>query len=67
MPTCLPACLQVVSFLKSMGLKDEYLAARVFCVWPEVLSRDVEGQIRPVITCLMNLGEAWCMMSLGNV
>ncbi|EFJ44804.1 hypothetical protein VOLCADRAFT_94950 [Volvox carteri f. nagariensis] len=46
----------VVSFLKSLGLKDDLLASRVLCVWPELLGRDVEGQLRPVVTFLMSLG-----------
>ncbi|KAG2497961.1 hypothetical protein HYH03_004222 [Edaphochlamys debaryana] len=46
----------VVTFLKSLGLKDDMLAARVLCVWPELLGRDVEGQLRPVVSYLMSLG-----------
>ncbi|EFJ44803.1 hypothetical protein VOLCADRAFT_94948 [Volvox carteri f. nagariensis] len=46
----------VISFLKSLGLKNYLLASRVLCVWPELLGRDVEGQLRPVVTFLMSLG-----------
>ncbi|GLC33857.1 hypothetical protein PLESTB_000512100 [Pleodorina starrii] len=46
----------VVSFLKGLGLNDDLLAARVLCVWPELLARDVEGQLRPVTAFLMSLG-----------
>ncbi|GIL43645.1 hypothetical protein Vafri_1316 [Volvox africanus] len=46
----------VVAFLKGLGLKDDLLASRVLCVWPELLSRDVEAQLRPVVTYLMSLG-----------
>ncbi|PNH08773.1 hypothetical protein TSOC_004657 [Tetrabaena socialis] len=46
----------VVSFLKSLGLKDDLLASRVLCVWPELLGRDVESQLRPVVAFLMSLG-----------
>eukprot|EP00198_Chlamydomonas_reinhardtii_P013216 XP_001702553.1 predicted protein [Chlamydomonas reinhardtii] len=47
---------QVVTFLKGLGLKDDMLAARVLCVWPELLGRDVDAQLRPVVTFLMSLG-----------
>ncbi|KAG2446196.1 hypothetical protein HXX76_000789 [Chlamydomonas incerta] len=47
---------QVVTFLKGLGLKDDLLAARVLCVWPELLGRDVEQQLRPVVSYLMSLG-----------
>lgn len=46
----------VVSFLKSLGPKDDLLASRVLCVWPELLARDVEAQLRPVVNYLMSLG-----------
>ncbi|KAG2440484.1 hypothetical protein HYH02_010363 [Chlamydomonas schloesseri] len=47
---------QVVGFLKGLGLKDDLLASRVLCVWPELLGRDVESQLRPVVGFLMSLG-----------
>jgi len=46
----------VINFLRQLGIKNEYLAPRVLAVWPEVLCRDVEGELRPVVTFLMNLG-----------
>lgn len=51
-----PQAGQVVTFLKGLGLKDDMLAARVLCVWPELLGRDVDAQLRPVVTFLMSLG-----------
>jgi len=47
---------QVVAFLKQLGIRDEYLAQRVLCVWPEVMGRDVEGALRPIVLFLMSLG-----------
>lgn len=35
----------VVTFLKQLGIKDEYLASRVVCIWPDVLGRDVEAEV----------------------
>lgn len=46
----------MVTFLKTLGIKDEFLAARVFCIWPEILARDVEASLRPVVTFHMSLG-----------
>lgn len=50
-----------MSFLKSLGPKDDLLASRVLCVWPELLARDVEAQLRPVVNYLMSLGLEVCI------
>ncbi len=42
--------------LKQLGLKDDFLAQRVVCLWPAVLARDVEQQLRPIVTFLMSTG-----------
>jgi hypothetical protein len=47
---------QVVSFLKSLSIKDEVIGARVLCLRPELLLRDVEAQLQPLATQLLNLG-----------
>ncbi len=52
-----------MSFLKSLGPKDDLLASRVLCVWPELLARDVEGQLRPVVNYLMSLGLEVCVLT----
>lgn len=46
----------MVTFLKTLGIKDEFLAVRVFCIWPEILMKDVEQELRPTVTYLMTLG-----------
>ena len=46
----------MVTLLKGLGITDEYLAARVLCIWPAVLSRDVDSELRPVVTFFMALG-----------
>mmetsp|Transcript_15551 Transcript_15551/g.26895 ORF Transcript_15551/g.26895 Transcript_15551/m.26895 type:complete len:505 (+) Transcript_15551:267-1781(+) len=46
---------QVVQFLRSLGMRNEFLAQRVLSVWPEVLARDVDS-LRPVIQLMMQLG-----------
>ncbi len=60
---CVCACVcvpvlssQVVTFLKTLGIADDFLAQRVLCAWPDVLARDVETQLRPVVLFLMRLG-----------
>ncbi|KXZ56777.1 hypothetical protein GPECTOR_1g70 [Gonium pectorale] len=46
----------VVTFLKSLRLSDDLLATRVLCVWPGLLGREVEAELRPVVGFLMSLG-----------
>jgi mTERF domain-containing protein len=46
----------VVALLKSLGLKDDIIGSRVVCLRPELLLRDVEAQVQPVISQLLSLG-----------
>ena len=74
---------QVVTFLKQLGMKNEFLAKRVFAgdmsapclrppenpgfnfiifllfgpsVWPDILGKDVDLDLRPIVSFLMQLG-----------
>jgi hypothetical protein len=47
---------QVVSFLSSIGVKQEYLMPRVVCLWPELLMQNVQDDLQPVVNFFTNLG-----------
>ncbi|KAG1659327.1 hypothetical protein FOA52_010375 [Chlamydomonas sp. UWO 241] len=47
---------QTINFLKGLGMKDDWLSQRVFAVWPAVLGRDLESELRPVVSFLTALG-----------
>lgn len=48
--------LQVVSYLRSLGIKQEFLGPRVICAHPALLMRSVELEVRPVVSFLASLG-----------
>lgn len=48
--------LQVLGWLKNLGIKQEYLFPRVLCLCPGILLQDVGGQLQPIVTYLMSLG-----------
>ncbi len=48
---------RVINYLRhQLGIQNEFLAGRVFAVWPEVLNKDVETELQPIQTFLMQLG-----------
>lgn len=48
--------LQVLGYLKSLGIKQEYIFSRVLCSCPGILLQDVEFQLQPIVSFLMALG-----------
>ncbi|KAF8057245.1 RSP2 [Scenedesmus sp. PABB004] len=48
--------LQVVAFLKGLGIKPEHLWPRVICACPAVLAEDVGGRLAPLLSFLGGLG-----------
>lgn len=47
---------QVITYLRGLGVKPEYLCPRIVCVWPDLLLRDVQQQLQPVVSYLISLG-----------
>jgi mTERF domain-containing protein len=47
---------RIVALLKSLGLKDDVIGSRVVCLRPELLLRDVDSEVQPLLTHLMGLG-----------
>jgi mTERF domain-containing protein, mitochondrial len=45
-----------ITYLRKLGIKDEFLATRLIGLWPEVLAKDVETQLVPLVRFLMSLG-----------
>lgn len=57
--TCL-ACkhtnVQVVRYLKELGIKDDHLKQRILAICPSVLMRSVDDDVKPTISLLTSLG-----------
>ncbi|GAX75687.1 hypothetical protein CEUSTIGMA_g3130.t1 [Chlamydomonas eustigma] len=47
---------QVVTYLKKLGIKDAFLATRVFSVWPEILQKKVDEDLRPLVAFMLQIG-----------
>eukprot|EP00775_Hariotina_reticulata_P001846 gene1846-2179_t len=48
--------LQVLTYLKNLGVKQEFLFSRVVCICPGILLKDVQTQLQPIVSYLMSLG-----------
>lgn len=48
--------LQVLGYLKALGVKQEYMFSRVLCSCPGILTQDVEFKLQPIVSFLMALG-----------
>jgi hypothetical protein len=48
--------LQVLGWLKALGVKQEYLFPRVLCPCPAILLQDITKQLQPIVSHLTSLG-----------
>jgi hypothetical protein len=48
--------LQVLGWLKALGVKQEYLFPRVLCTCPAILLQDITTQLQPIVSHLTSLG-----------
>eukprot|EP00878_Enallax_costatus_P009611 GHUV01010042.1.p1 GENE.GHUV01010042.1~~GHUV01010042.1.p1 ORF type:complete len:364 (+),score=52.44 GHUV01010042.1:571-1662(+) len=48
--------LQVLGYLKALGVKQEYMFSRVLCSCPGVLTQDPETKLQPIVSFLTALG-----------
>eukprot|EP00882_Tetradesmus_deserticola_P000993 GHRQ01001075.1.p1 GENE.GHRQ01001075.1~~GHRQ01001075.1.p1 ORF type:complete len:526 (+),score=212.02 GHRQ01001075.1:337-1914(+) len=48
--------LQVLGWLKALGVKQEYLFPRVLCPCPAILLQDIPSQLQPIVAHLTSLG-----------
>eukprot|EP00879_Flechtneria_rotunda_P004342 GHRR01004592.1.p1 GENE.GHRR01004592.1~~GHRR01004592.1.p1 ORF type:complete len:504 (+),score=131.98 GHRR01004592.1:295-1806(+) len=48
--------LQVLGYLKSLGIKQEYLFPRILCICPGILLQGVETKLQPIISYLGDIG-----------
>ncbi|WIA42308.1 hypothetical protein OEZ86_008322 [Tetradesmus obliquus] len=48
--------LQVLGWLKALGVKQEYLFPRVLCPCPTILLQDVTTHLQPIVSHLTSLG-----------
>jgi mTERF len=48
----------VISFLRSLGVRQEHLFSRILCGCPAILGRDVDTELTPLLDALAHLGVA---------